>query len=56
MPTAFFNEVAAPHFAQRGGIVYILPDTRALGAVFPGLARTVKSGRVESLIVGAAER
>ena len=38
VPKTFFDDVALPAFARRGGIVYILPDKRALGEVFPGLA------------------
>ena len=38
LPAAFFHEVAAPAFATRGGIIYILPDTRRLDEVFPALA------------------
>jgi hypothetical protein len=40
VPTAFFNNVAAPTLAQRGSTVYILPDVRPLGDVFPALAGT----------------
>lgn len=39
VPDAFFDEVVTPAFAQRGGIVYILPETRALGEVFPSLGQ-----------------
>ncbi len=37
LPPEFFAAVALPAFAQRGGIVYILPDTRPLPEVFPAL-------------------
>ena len=37
MPVAFFEHVLWPRFGQRGGIVYVLPEVRALHDVFPAL-------------------
>ena len=38
LPAAFFSNVVQPAFAERGGIVYVLPETRSLAEVFPTLA------------------
>lgn len=35
VPTAFYEESVRPLFDQRGGIVYVLPDTKPLEDVFP---------------------
>lgn len=35
VPAAFYDSVVAPAFKATVGIVYILPETRPLGAVFP---------------------
>ncbi|MBC6981212.1 hypothetical protein [Caulobacter sp. 17J80-11] len=40
VPDAFFDEVVTPAFKQRGGIVYVLPETRALAEIFPSLGVT----------------
>ena len=37
LPAAFFADVLQPAFAAPGGVVYILPEVRALDATFPGL-------------------
>jgi hypothetical protein len=37
MPVAFFEQVLWPHFGRRGGVVYVLPEVRALHDVFPAL-------------------
>lgn len=37
LPPAFFADVVHPAFAAKGGVVYVLPETRALGDVFPAL-------------------
>ena len=34
VPTHFFDTVVAPTFMQRGGVIYILPETRSLAATF----------------------
>jgi hypothetical protein len=34
VPTAFYKNVIRPLFKQRGGVVYILPETRPLNEVF----------------------
>jgi len=36
VPTAFYKRVS-PLFAKHGGYVYVLPDTKPIEAVFPGL-------------------
>ena len=37
VPAPFYADVIQPLFEESGGIVYILPDTRPLEDVFPGL-------------------
>jgi hypothetical protein len=37
VPLAFYNASVRPFFRRKGGVVYILPDTRPLEAVFPRL-------------------
>ncbi len=34
LPTAFFERVVAPMFAQRHGVVYVLPEVKSLRQVF----------------------
>ena len=36
--TAFFDQVVAPTLGRRAGVVYVLPETRPLQAVFAALA------------------
>jgi hypothetical protein len=36
-PTAFYKDVVQTLFKQAGGVVYILPDSRALNEVFPAI-------------------
>lgn len=38
MPAVFFEQVLWPRFGRSGGLVYVLPEIKPLGAVFPGLA------------------
>jgi hypothetical protein len=38
VPAAFYANLVAPTFEGAGGVVYILPDTKALEEVFPALA------------------
>ena len=38
VPTAFYKEVVRPLFTDTSGLVYILPETQPLNAVFPGIA------------------
>ncbi|MEO7056193.1 MAG: L,D-transpeptidase [Caldimonas sp.] len=38
VPAAFFKNVAGPTFANGGGVIYVLPETRSLDAQFPMLA------------------
>jgi hypothetical protein len=35
VPPAFYDGYVKPLFAPRNGVVYVLPDTKPLGAVFP---------------------
>src|SRR5205085_10444361 len=35
LPTAFYAQYVAKPFAAKGGVAYVLPDTRPLAAVFP---------------------
>lgn len=35
VPPAFYDRYVKPLFAPRNGVVYVLPDTKPLGAVFP---------------------
>jgi hypothetical protein len=37
VPTVFYSKSVRPLFLKKGGYVYVLPDTRSLEAVFPGL-------------------
>jgi hypothetical protein len=37
LPAAFYDLAVKPAFAAKGGIVYVLPETRPLNATFPGL-------------------
>jgi hypothetical protein len=36
-PTSFYNKFVKPLFSEAGGVVYILPDSRPLIDVFPGI-------------------
>ena len=48
VPAPFYADVIQPLFEETGGIVYILPDTRPLEDVFPGL-QGQSSARAEAL-------
>jgi hypothetical protein len=37
VPTAFYSKTVSPLFKKDGGVVYVLPDTKALEDVFPAL-------------------
>jgi hypothetical protein len=37
VPTAFYNRSVRPLFGRKGGYVYVLPDTKPIETVFPGL-------------------
>ncbi|MEO5844189.1 MAG: hypothetical protein ABIQ33_05060 [Caldimonas sp.] len=37
VPASFYDSVAWPSFAQAGGVIYVLPETRPLVEVFPAL-------------------
>jgi hypothetical protein len=34
VPASFYDKVVAKHFRQRGGVVYVLPDSTPLKSVF----------------------
>ena len=34
VPVSFYDEVVRPHFRKNGGIVYVLPDSKPIEAVF----------------------
>jgi hypothetical protein len=38
LPEKFYDDVVQPAFSNNGGVVYILPDTKPLAAVFPAFA------------------
>jgi len=40
LPAAFFQSVAWPTLGSNGGVIYVLPETRALADVFPALRDT----------------
>ena len=44
VPTSFYENVVRTAFARTPGVVYILPDTKPLGQVFPGLASEAQAG------------
>ena len=54
MPPAFFEQVLWPNFRRQGGVVYVLPEVKALEAVFPGLAQSAnfnaKSSSIDSAL------
>jgi len=52
LPAAFFKSVAWPSLGQNGGVVYVLPETRALVDVFPALR---DPGVATTASVGAAQ-
>jgi hypothetical protein len=37
VPSAFYSKTVQPTFRRKGGYVYVLPDTKPLEEVFPGL-------------------
>jgi hypothetical protein len=37
VPTGFYRDKVRPLFTRAGGVVYVLPDTKPLEAVFPGV-------------------
>ena len=44
VPTNFYNEKIVPNFERRGGVVYVLPDTKSLESVFPRIATLADAG------------
>jgi hypothetical protein len=43
MPPQFFEEVLWPAFKRRGGVIYVLPEHKALEEVFPALQSTMRT-------------
>lgn len=43
VPAAFYRDVVLKAFADGGGVVYILPDTRPLAEVFPAFAALTRA-------------
>lgn len=57
LPVAFFEEVLWPRLGRQGGIVYVLPEVRALHEVFPALrGRNVRVGPALLQRMTGAER
>ncbi|PWF49265.1 hypothetical protein [Massilia glaciei] len=46
VPEKFFDKVVIPAFKKTNGIVYILPETRPIGAVFAAYDAAVRKARV----------
>lgn len=40
VPHSFWNQVVLPQFQNTMGVVYVLPDTRSLNAIFKGMPHT----------------
>ena len=53
VPAAFFASVAWPNLGENGGVIYVLPETRALADVFPALRDAGAMATTAS--VGAAQ-
>ena len=45
LPPKFFENVVWPNFRHQGGYVYVLPEVKALDAVFPALAQPASPRR-----------
>jgi hypothetical protein len=45
VPAAFYDVFIEPAFAQTSGVVYILPETRPIGAVFAGYAASASASQ-----------
>jgi hypothetical protein len=58
LPTAFYQQVVEKTFSAKGGVVYIMPDTKQLAAVFPVLQRqaTQKATQAPGLAFGPEEK
>jgi len=53
VPVQFFENVLSPVFSQRYGVVYVLPEVKALGDVFPGAYDPLKlQGKLVALQTG----
>jgi hypothetical protein len=48
VPTNFYEEKVRPLFRRSGGVVYVLPDTKPLETVFPGVRVTEARGGAAS--------
>ena len=42
VPARFYEDVVRPAFVRRGGVVYVLPDTKPLERVFPRFVAAVR--------------
>jgi hypothetical protein len=54
VPATFYDKVVLTSFRKRGGIVYILPDTRPVQDVFPAFAETLGANDVRAQASDAA--
>jgi hypothetical protein len=54
VPVSFHREKVRPAFARAGGVVYILPDTKPLESVFPGVL--VRQAAIQGAAQGRASR
>ena len=54
VPATFYDKVVLTSFRKRGGVVYILPDTRPVQEVFPAFAETLGANEVGSQASDAA--
>ena len=57
VPAAFYEDVIRPVFGGADGVVYVLPETRELEAVFPAFRWDTGDGAlIAAAVEGAAER
>jgi hypothetical protein len=50
VPAAFFDEIVQPAFQDGLGVVYVLPEARPLGDVFPGLMAQARRGEAADAV------
>lgn len=55
VPVTFYDEVVRPHFKKHGGIVYVLPDSKPVEAVFTKIYNVPERGPSLQHAVGRAE-
>jgi len=48
----FYSDVVRPTFSGAGGVFYVLPDTKRLAEVFPGLGETALASRGDPAMSG----